>query len=114
MNAPIDYRINEIDGRRYAVLPLEQFTALVEQAGEADALTLPHEVVSRYLTEDVPLIRAWREYLSVSQQELANRLSVSQSQIAQWERPEAQPRHATLKKIAGALGIHVRQLSLQE
>jgi ribosome-binding protein aMBF1 (putative translation factor) len=114
MSAHIDYRIQEVDGRRYAMLPLDQFTALVEQAGEADALTLPHEVVSRYLVEDVPLIRAWREYLSISQQELAQRLGVSQPQIAQWEHPEAKPRQATLKKIAAAMGIHVRQLSLQD
>lgn len=78
------------------------------------SLSLPHEVAARYLAEDVPLIRAWREYLCISQQELANRLSVSQFQIAQWERPEAQPQPPMLKTIAAALGIHVRQLSLQE
>lgn len=114
MNAPIDYRINEIDGRRYAVVPLEQFTALMEQAGETDSLTIPNEVVSRHIVEDLPMIRAWREYLDVSQQELASRLNVSQSQVAQWERPEAKPRHTTFKRIATALGIHVSQLTLED
>lgn len=112
MNAPIDYRISEDAGRRFAVVPLEQFTELVERAGEADALTLPHEVVSRHLVDDVPLLRCWREYLGLTQADLAERLAVSQAQVAQWERPDAKPRHATLKKAAVAMGIHVHQLTL--
>ncbi|MGB5147075.1 MAG: hypothetical protein WBN86_08100 [Porticoccaceae bacterium] len=60
MNAPIEYRIREEAGQRFALVPLEQFTALVEQAGKTDALTLPHEVVARHLIEGVPLLRAWR------------------------------------------------------
>ncbi|MEC9483156.1 MAG: helix-turn-helix transcriptional regulator [Halomonas sp.] len=114
MNAPIDYRISEQDGRRFAVMPLEQFTELVDRAGEANALTLPHEVVSRHLVDDVPLVRCWREYLSMTQADLAERLAVSQAQVAQWERPAARLRHATLKKIASAMGIHVRQLTLED
>jgi len=114
MNVRIDYHISEEAGRRYAVVPLEQFTELVDQANRADALTLPHEVVSRHLVDGVPLLRAWREYLGLKQSELAERLNVSQAQVAQWERPEARPRHATLKKAAAAMGIHVSQLTLKE
>lgn len=114
MIAPIDYRISEQGGRRFAVVPLEQFTELVERAGEAETLTLPHEVVSRHLVNDVPLLRCWREYLAITQAELAERMQVSQAQVAQWERPDANPRHATLKKIASALGIHVYQLTLDD
>lgn len=114
MNAPIDYQISEQAGRRYAMLPLEQFTALVERAGEADALTLPHEIVSRHLVDGVPLSRCWREYLGMTQAELAHRLDVSQAQVAQWEGADANPRYATLKKLADAMGIHVCQLTLEE
>jgi DNA-binding XRE family transcriptional regulator len=114
MNAHIDYHISEQAGRRYAVVPLEQFTELVERAGEIDALTLPHEVVSRHLTDDLPLLRCWREYLGMTQAELAERMKVSQAQVAQLERPTARPRHATLKKAAAALGIHVSQLTLND
>ncbi|MCE8050916.1 helix-turn-helix transcriptional regulator [Halomonas daqingensis] len=114
MNAHIDYHISEQAGRRYAVVPLEQFTELVERAGKVDALTLPHEVVSRHLTDDLPLLRCWREYLGMTQAELAERMKVSQAQVAQWERPTARPRHATLKKAAAALGIHVSQLTLND
>lgn len=114
MSAPIDYRISEEAGRRFAVVPLEQFTELVERAGETDALTLPHEIVSRHLVDDVPLVRCWREYLGMTQAELATRLDVSQAQVAQWEQPDAKPRHASLKKLASAMGIHVRQLTLKD
>ncbi len=114
MNAHIDYRISEQDGRRFAVMPLEQFTELVERAGEADSLTLPHEVASRHLVDDVPLVRCWRECLGMTQADMAERLAVSQAQVAQWERPSAKLRHATLKKISAAMGIHVRQLTLED
>ncbi len=114
MSAPIEYRISEEAGRRFAVVPLEQFTALVERAGEADALTLPHEVVSRHLVEGVSLLRAWREYLGRTQADLAEALGVTQGQVAQWESPDANPRHATLKRLAEALGLHVSQLTLED
>jgi DNA-binding XRE family transcriptional regulator len=112
MKAPIEYRIAEEAGRPVAIVPLEQFTALVERAGEADALTLPHEVASRHLVDGVPLLRAWREHLGLTQAALAGRMGVTQAQVAQWERPGARPRHATLRKAAEALGLHVAQLTL--
>lgn len=76
-------------------------------------MSIPHEIAARYLVDDVSLLQGWREYLNMSQQTLADRLEVSQSQIAQWERPEARPSQTTQKKIALALGVHVRQLRLE-
>lgn len=114
MTGRIDYRVDEHEGRRYAVVPLEQFTALVERAGSADDLTIPHEVVSRHLVEGVSLPRAWREYLGLTQAELAERMDVTQGRVAQWEAPDARLRHASLKRIAEALGLHVAQLTLAD
>lgn len=113
MSVPIEYRIQEEAGQRFAVVPLEQFTALVERAGETDEL-MPHEVVARHLAAGVPLLRAWREYLGLTQAELAERLAVTQGQVAQWESPAARPRRATLKRVAAALGLHVNQLTLAD
>lgn len=114
MSTPINYHVEDIEGRKYAVLPLEQFTGLVERAGVADALTLPGEVKDRHQSDGASLIRAWREYLNINQQALAQRMNVTQSQIAQWERPDARPRLTTLQRIATALGIHISQLVTDE
>jgi len=114
MNAPTEFRITEEGGRKYAVLPLERYTELVERAGGTETLTLPHAVAARHLTEDVSLVKAWREHLGLTQADLAKALGVSQAQIAQWERPEARPRHTTLKRLAAVMGLHVAQLTLNE
>ena len=71
---------------------------------------LPDGVAARHLERGIPLIRAWREYLGLTQADLADRLGVTQSAIAQWESPDAYPRRATRAKIAKALGIHVSKL----
>jgi transcriptional regulator with XRE-family HTH domain len=77
-------------------------------------LTIPHEVASRHLLEGVSLLRAWREYLDLTQAEVATRLGVTQGRVAQWEAADARPRHASLKRIAAALGLHVGQLTLSD
>ena len=43
-----------------------------------DALSIPHAVAARHLADDVPLWRAWREHLGMTQAELARALGVSQ------------------------------------
>lgn len=55
--------INGPDGKpAFVVIPYEQYKA----QGEADLI--PHEVVSRIVDGATP-IRAWREYLNLTQEE---------------------------------------------
>lgn len=54
-------------------------------------------------------VRAWREYLRLTQAEVAARMGVSQAAYAQMESAK-RPRKATLARIAAALGIDVEQL----
>jgi transcriptional regulator with XRE-family HTH domain len=69
------------------------------------------EVVVRHLAEEgVPLLRAWRERLWMPQADLAEKLGVTQGDVAQWEAPGAPPSNATLKRVATAMGLHVSQL----
>ncbi|OOG86460.1 DNA-binding protein [Pseudomonas sp. A25(2017)] len=71
---------------------------------------IPHEVVSRIVDGATP-IRAWRERLNLTQDEVARRLGISQPAFAQQE-SVAKPRRATREKIAAAFGIHADQLEL--
>lgn len=58
------------------------------------------------------MIRAWREHIGITQRELAARIGVSQAAVAKLEKPNARPRHATLEKIAEALGISIKYLDV--
>jgi len=71
---------------------------------------IPHEVVSR-IVDGTSAIRAWREYLHLTQEEVANRMSISQSAYAQQE-TVAKPRKPIREKIAAAFGINANQLEL--
>lgn len=55
--------------------------------------------------EGLSLVRAWREHLGVSREELGRRLGTSPAAVAQFEARHARPRAALLKKIATALGL---------
>lgn len=100
----------------FAILPYDDYTALVEQAtGHADklpdtAVMLPHEVVKRSTLGNVSLIRAWREYLQLSQAEVATRMGIAQPSYAKMEAKSTQNRQSTLKRIAEALGLQWEQL----
>lgn len=76
-----------------------------------EEVSLPDEVVRLSTLEGRSLVRAWREHLGLAQREMAARLGVSQSAYAQMERPDANLRHSTLKKLAGALGVEAEQLT---
>ena len=60
--------------------------------------------------EGMSLIRAWREHLGVTQEELGRRLHTSPAAVAQFEARQAKPRAAMLKKVAAALGLADWQL----
>jgi transcriptional regulator with XRE-family HTH domain len=55
--------------------------------------------------EGISLVRAWREHLGVSREELGRRLGSSAAAVAQFEAKHARPRTAMLKKIAAALDL---------
>lgn len=105
-NAPTDVQIiNGPDGKpAFVVIPYAQYKA------QAQDELIPHEVVSRIVDGATP-IRAWREYLNLTQEEVAKRLGISQPAFAQQEAVN-KPRRATREKIALAFGIKADQLEL--
>ncbi len=108
MIAHTDIQIIELDGKpAFAVVPYDRW---LEISGNDDNVFYPHEVVGYQLKQGLTLIAAWRKYKKLSQQELADRLGISQPAMAQIEKPGAKPQEKTLLKIAAVLGVSVEQL----
>lgn len=108
MNAPTNIPvITGPDGQPAGVkIPHADCVAQRAQAGGL----IPHDVVSRTVDGATP-VRAWREYLGLTQLDMAARLGISQSAYAQQEARE-HLRRSTLEKIAAALGIGISQLDV--
>ena len=113
MNIPTSHQVIMHQGVPVAVVvPYEEYAATFTDSAvqEAKGATVPHEVASRVLRAQISPIRAWREYLGLTQAEVAARMEVSQSAFAQMEAPDGKPRMNTLKKVAAALGLVAAQL----
>ncbi|MFS2161444.1 helix-turn-helix domain-containing protein [Pseudomonas sp. Pseusp122] len=108
MNAPTDIQvINGPDGKpAFVVIPYAQYIAQYNHNSDL----IPHDIVSR-IVDGVSPIRAWREHLGLTQDDVAGRMGISQPAYAQQE-TVARPRKATREKIAAAFGIKADQLEL--
>ena len=82
--------------------------AMLEQNAIKNAV--PQEVVEAHVLHDVPLIRAWREHLNLTQDAVAELAGMKQSALARLERGEGKPRKAKLKKLADAMGLTILQI----
>lgn len=108
MNIPTNHQVISHKGKPVAVVvPYDDYLHAFDNS---ENITIPHDVVMRGI--DVSIIRAWREYLGLSQTELAARMGISQPAYQQMEEKNASPRFATLKRIADAMGLDVRQLDI--
>lgn len=72
---------------------------------------VPAEVLKRVKQDRVAPMRAWREYLGLTQVQMAKRLKVTQGAYALTEKRE-NPRPSTLAKIARAMKIQPEQLDI--
>lgn len=71
---------------------------------------VPNEVVGLMVDKEMPLIRAWRKYLNLTQAEVAEKAGITQAALSQMEAGGKQLRKATLEKLAGAMGLNVEQI----
>ncbi|KMT56628.1 helix-turn-helix domain-containing protein [Pseudomonas fildesensis] len=98
--------INDLEGKpAFVVIPYWQYFT---QQGRSHLI--PNQVVS-LIVDGLTPIRAWREYLNLTQDDVAKRLGISQSAFAQQEAVN-KPRRTTREKIAKAFGINASQLEL--
>jgi len=112
MNAHIEPQIIMQDGKpAFAVIPWEQYQELTRYDPEETDVWVPHEVVKANVINGATMIRAWREYFGMTQQELARLAGMTQPALARLEKSDAKPRIGTLKKIATAMDITLEQLT---
>jgi len=109
MNAPTDIRLLEENGVKYAVMPYDDYLALTRLDLVQRTKCIPLDVVGDIVVKKVNPVFAWRNYLGLTQSELAARMDISQPALAQIE-SSLRPRKVTLKKVAHALGLQLDQL----
>ena len=106
MNTHIEFQTikGENGEPAFVVVPYSDFVKLY---AHKEGL-IPHDVVSVTVDGATPM-KAWREYLGLTQAEVAARLDITQAAFAQLE-TSAHPRKSTLRRVAGALGLALEQL----
>jgi len=104
--------IKQGDKPAFAVIPWDVYQELVKNyvPDESD-VWFPQEVVEANVVRGDSLLKAWREYLGLTQAEVAKLAGMSQPAYAKLEKPDANPRTATLRKLAKALGISLEHLT---
>ena len=113
MSTPTDYQTIEHCGHpAFVLVPWEEWSRIkpILEAEKARASGIPQVIVEAHLLRNVSLVKAWREHLGITQEELAARLDVSQAAVAKYERSGARLRIVTLKKIASAMSLNLEQL----
>ena len=90
----------------FVVVPYDRW---VKQSSIASGL-VPNEVVGAVIEDGKTLVRAWREYLGLTQTDLAQKAGITQAALYQIQSGEHQIRKATREKLAGAMGIAESQL----
>lgn len=77
-----------------------------------DDVMLPGEVCDVMHKENVSLQAAWRILRGMSQQEVAEKLGISQSAVSQLEALDSRPQKRTREKLAAIYGCTQEQISL--
>lgn len=86
----------------------EGWRAIEVEEGDNDKETIPHEVVSLSIDNDISLLGAWRVYRGLSQSEVANKTGLTQSAISQME--NSKPQMKTLERLAKVYNCRPSQL----
>ncbi|MFQ1013484.1 helix-turn-helix domain-containing protein [Gilliamella apicola] len=112
MNALTNIQIikNEYGQPQFVVMPYAQYLELSNDKEINMDKGVPSEVVNLVFDNNYSPAQAWREYLKLSQIEVANKIGISQSAYSQYEKSQ-KLRKSTRVKIADALGINPELLN---
>ncbi|MDD5175782.1 MAG: helix-turn-helix transcriptional regulator [Sterolibacterium sp.] len=108
MNEPTKVQvINAPDGTpAFVVIPYDEYV----KRSAVEGGYVPNEVVEMSFEREFSPMKAWREYLGLTQAEVAGRLGITQAAFAQLEN-SPRPRKSTLQRVAVALGLVFEQLN---
>ncbi|MCT9842745.1 helix-turn-helix transcriptional regulator [Leclercia sp. 29361] len=123
--------IKDDEGKtQFVVIPYDEYFRMCLQLSEIDDETdddledieiehniyddveLPGEVCSIMTWQEVSLQAAWRILRGLSQQEVADKLGISQSAVSQLEAVDSRPQKRTREKLAAIYGCKQEQISL--
>ncbi|HEJ8621594.1 TPA: helix-turn-helix transcriptional regulator [Klebsiella michiganensis] len=90
----------------------EEWEDVPYESDEYDDIPLPDSVCDIMHREKVSLQAAWRILRCLSQQEVANKLGISQSAVSQLEAIDSRPQKRTREKLAAIYGCTQEQISL--
>ena len=93
----------------FVVMPYEDFLKIQKEQAREQGL-IPHEIVKRTILDNVPAVKAWREYIGMTQQELSDAAGIRQPVLARIETGKVKPRLDTLRKLARAMNLTLEQL----
>lgn len=111
MNTHTDIQIINQNGHpAFVVIPYEEYLKIRRPFIPDDGESVPHEVVGMTVMNGYTLVRAWREYLGLTQKDVADKMGITQAALSQMESGAKKLRKATLEKLAAALGVGVEQI----
>lgn len=110
MNAPTNYQIikNPNGTPAFVVVPYDEYRRLFNPIDTETGV--PSAVVNLAFDNDYSALRAWREYLGFTQEEVAKKLMISQSAYCQQEKNDTLT-NAFRERVAIVLNIHPEQLN---
>jgi len=100
----------------FVVIPYEEFQLIKKRLekdmtkGEGFEHLIPHDVVKMNVIDGLPMVKAWRLHLNLTQAEVAKKAGITQAALSQIERPGAKPRKDTLQKLAKAMNLVLEQM----
>lgn len=112
MNEPTNIQIINQDGHpAFVVIPYDEYVRTFRKTPRIpESGNIPNDVVWLSVDKGYTLARAWREYLGLTQADVAARMGISQAALSQMESGERKLRKASLERLAKALGVTHEQL----
>ncbi len=103
--------INDAQGMpAFVVIPYADYQAMQNNPTIDTTNGVPSDVVNAVFDKGISPLKAWREYLEMTQSEVATRAGMTQSAYSQHEQAD-KLRKPTREKLASALGLTAEQLN---